>query len=182
MIARAFRARAGSRSLPWSPSRRKPTPCPSITPACSRQAGPVARPSRTYDEAALIQLDQINVDTISGSAFAWILDINTERGMEASPLVIDGVLYNIQPWNIVTAYDADRMPRAVELRSRCPVRASKGSRRPSPASGVGWTVKPTAPCSTTNSTTPCTFFTTTPNSPAMPICHVVPDFEERIGG
>ena len=26
--------------------------------------------------------------------------------MEASPLAIDGVLYNVQPWNVVTAYDA----------------------------------------------------------------------------
>src|SRR3569623_841838 len=26
--------------------------------------------------------------------------------MEATPLAIDGVLYNVQPWNIVTAYDA----------------------------------------------------------------------------
>ncbi len=26
--------------------------------------------------------------------------------MESSPIVIDGVLYNVQPWNIVTAFDA----------------------------------------------------------------------------
>ncbi len=63
-------------------------------------------PGRTYDEQHFSPLDQINVDTVNRLGLAWFADINTERGMEASPLVIDGVLYNIQPWNIVTAYDA----------------------------------------------------------------------------
>jgi quinohemoprotein ethanol dehydrogenase len=63
-------------------------------------------PGRTYDEQRFSPLDQINVGTVGRLGLAWFADINTERGMEASPLVIDGVLYNVQPWNIVTAYDA----------------------------------------------------------------------------
>jgi len=61
---------------------------------------------RTYDEQRFSPLDQINVGTVGRLGLAWFADINTERGMEASPLEIDGVLYNVQPWNIVTAYDA----------------------------------------------------------------------------
>ncbi|HEY6816252.1 MAG TPA: PQQ-dependent dehydrogenase, methanol/ethanol family, partial [Croceibacterium sp.] len=63
-------------------------------------------PGRTYDEQRFSPLDQINVSTVGRLGLAWFAEINTERGMEASPLVIDGVLYNVQPWNVVTAYDA----------------------------------------------------------------------------
>jgi quinohemoprotein ethanol dehydrogenase len=61
---------------------------------------------RTYDEQRFSPLAQINPETVGRLGLAWFADINTERGMEASPLVVDGVLYNVQPWNIVTAYDA----------------------------------------------------------------------------
>ena len=60
---------------------------------------------RTYDEQRFSPLDQINDRTISRLGLTWFADIATERGMEASPLAIDGVLYNVQPWNIITAYD-----------------------------------------------------------------------------
>ena len=60
---------------------------------------------RTYDEQRFSPLDQINVGNVARLGLAWFADINTERGLEASPLAIDGVLYNVQPWNIVTAYD-----------------------------------------------------------------------------
>jgi quinohemoprotein ethanol dehydrogenase len=61
---------------------------------------------RTLDEQHFSPLTQINDKTIGKLGLAWYADIQTERGMEASPLVIGGVLYNVQPWNIVTAYDA----------------------------------------------------------------------------
>src|SRR5690606_34194580 len=60
---------------------------------------------RTYDEQRFSPLTQINDRTVGALGLAWYADIATERGMEASPLVIDGVLYNVQPWNVVTAYD-----------------------------------------------------------------------------
>src|SRR5690606_24039907 len=63
-------------------------------------------PGRTYDEQRFSPLTQINAGNVSRLGLAWYADINTERGMEASPLAIDGVLYNVEPWNIVTAYDA----------------------------------------------------------------------------
>src|SRR6478736_255897 len=61
---------------------------------------------RTLDEQRFSPLTQINDRTVGRLGLAWFADIQTERGMEASPLEIGGVLYNVQPWNIVTAYDA----------------------------------------------------------------------------
>jgi quinohemoprotein ethanol dehydrogenase len=60
---------------------------------------------RTYDEQHFSPLDQINVGNVSQLGLAWYADINTNRGVEATPLASGGVLYNVQPWNIVTAYD-----------------------------------------------------------------------------
>ena len=61
---------------------------------------------RTWDEQRFSPLDQINVDTVDGLGLAWFADLNTDRGQEATPLVLGRVLYNTEPWNIVTAYDA----------------------------------------------------------------------------
>src|SRR6187397_1019152 len=74
--------------------------------AADRDPGQWMAPGRTYDEQHFSPLAQINASNVGRLGLAWFADINTERGMEASPLAIDGVLYNVQPWNIVTAYDA----------------------------------------------------------------------------
>ncbi|HLT02072.1 MAG TPA: PQQ-dependent dehydrogenase, methanol/ethanol family [Geminicoccaceae bacterium] len=74
--------------------------------AADAQPGQWMSVGRTYDEQRFSPLAQINPETVGRLGLAWYADINTERGMEASPLVVDGVLYNVQPWNIVTAYDA----------------------------------------------------------------------------
>ena len=61
---------------------------------------------RTADEQHYSPLDQINTDTVGQLGLAWYVDLKTDRGQEATPLVVDGVLYNTEPWNITTAYDA----------------------------------------------------------------------------
>lgn len=61
---------------------------------------------RTWDEQRFSPLTQINDQTVQRLGLAWFADLNTYRGVEATPLVIDGVLYNISAWDIVTAYDA----------------------------------------------------------------------------
>ncbi len=63
-------------------------------------------PSRTYDEQRFSPLAQINDRTVKGLGLAWYADIDTDRGIEASPLMVDGVLYDVSPWNRTTAYDA----------------------------------------------------------------------------
>ncbi len=51
-------------------------------------------------------LAQINLKTIGRLGLAWFQELETRRGVEATPLVQDGVMYNILPWNVTTAMDA----------------------------------------------------------------------------
>src|SRR5690606_22376465 len=48
----------------------------------------------------------INEHNVSRLGLAWYHDLDTYRGVEATPLVADGVLYNISAWNVTTAHDA----------------------------------------------------------------------------
>jgi quinohemoprotein ethanol dehydrogenase len=61
---------------------------------------------RTWSEQRFSPLTQINDHNVSRLKMAWYADLNTYRGVDATPLVIDGVLYNISAWDITTAYDA----------------------------------------------------------------------------
>ena len=61
---------------------------------------------RTWDEQHFSPMDQINAGNVSQLGLAWYIDLQTDRGQEATPLVIGRTLYNTEPWNITTAYDA----------------------------------------------------------------------------
>lgn len=61
---------------------------------------------RTYDEQRYSPLDQINPGNIGELGLAWSADMDTARGQEATPLVIDGKIYVTTAWSKVKAYDA----------------------------------------------------------------------------
>ena len=61
---------------------------------------------RTWSEQRFSPLKRINDSNVQRLGIAWFADLNTYRGVEATPLVVDGVLYNISAWDITTAYDA----------------------------------------------------------------------------
>lgn len=62
---------------------------------------------RTYDEQRFSPLSRINVDTVSSLKLAWHYDLDTaHRVQEATPLVIDGVMYVSSAWSKVYALDA----------------------------------------------------------------------------
>jgi quinohemoprotein ethanol dehydrogenase len=61
---------------------------------------------RTWSEQRFSPLKQINDSNAQRLGLAWFADLGTFRGVEATPLVIDGVLYNISAWSVTTAYDA----------------------------------------------------------------------------
>jgi alcohol dehydrogenase (cytochrome c)/quinohemoprotein ethanol dehydrogenase len=61
---------------------------------------------RTYGEQRFSPLDQIDTDTVGKLGLAWFADLDTRRGQEATPLVVDGVLYVSTAWSKVKAYDA----------------------------------------------------------------------------
>jgi quinohemoprotein ethanol dehydrogenase len=51
-------------------------------------------------------LADINDSNAGQLGFAWAYDMGTDRGQEATPLVIDGVMYTSGVWGIVYALDA----------------------------------------------------------------------------
>ncbi len=51
-------------------------------------------------------LTAINVSTVERLGFAWQYDLGTRRGQEATPIVVDGVMYTSGTWGFVYALDA----------------------------------------------------------------------------
>jgi PQQ-dependent dehydrogenase (methanol/ethanol family) len=51
-------------------------------------------------------LDQINRDNVDQLRLAWSFDMYTRRGVEATPLMVDGTLYVTGSWSMVYALDA----------------------------------------------------------------------------
>lgn len=60
---------------------------------------------RTYDEQRFSPADAINQDTVKDLGLTWFADMDTARGQEATPLVIDGKIYVTTAWSKVKAYD-----------------------------------------------------------------------------
>ena len=61
---------------------------------------------RTYDEQRYSPLMQINQENIASLGLAWFYDLPTKRGIEATPIVVDGVMYVTGSWSRVYALDA----------------------------------------------------------------------------
>jgi quinohemoprotein ethanol dehydrogenase len=61
---------------------------------------------RDYSAQRFSPLTQINASNVSRLGLAWYDDLDTLRGVEATPIYADGVLYNSLPFNIIKAYDA----------------------------------------------------------------------------
>jgi quinohemoprotein ethanol dehydrogenase len=61
---------------------------------------------RTYSEQRFSPLKQINEQNVGKLGLAWYLDIDTRRGQEATPLVVDGVMYFSTAWSRVIAAKA----------------------------------------------------------------------------
>jgi len=61
---------------------------------------------RTYDEQRFSPLADINDSNVDRLGLSWFYDFPTKRGMEATPLAIDGVLYVSGSWSMVYAFDA----------------------------------------------------------------------------
>jgi len=61
---------------------------------------------RDYGEQRYSPLQQVNEETVGELGLAWHFDTNTLRGLESSPIVIDGVMYLTASWAITYALDA----------------------------------------------------------------------------
>ena len=61
---------------------------------------------RTYKEQRFSPLDQINSENIDELGLHWFFDLDTQRGQEATPIVVDGNMYVSTAWSMVKALDA----------------------------------------------------------------------------
>jgi quinohemoprotein ethanol dehydrogenase len=61
---------------------------------------------RNYEEQRFSPLTDINRETVNNLDLAWFKDLDTIHKVEATPLVIDGVMYVTAPFNITYALDA----------------------------------------------------------------------------
>jgi quinohemoprotein ethanol dehydrogenase len=74
--------------------------------SADRDAGNWLMYGRTYDDHRFSPLNQINEQSIGKLGLAWSHEFGTTRGLEASPLVEDGIIYTSGNWSVVYAIDA----------------------------------------------------------------------------
>ena len=74
--------------------------------AADQEPGNWLAHGRTYDEQRFSPLDQINAGNVAELGLAWHFDTGTDRGLEASPIVVDGVIFSTGSWSVVFANDA----------------------------------------------------------------------------
>ncbi len=96
-----------------------------------RRAGDWITHGRTYSEARYSPLKQINASNVKNLGLAWSFDTGTRRGLEATPIVVDGVMYTTGSWSVVFAIDArsgkqlwkwdPQVPRAYGSKACCDV-------------------------------------------------------------
>jgi len=61
---------------------------------------------RTYDEQRFSPLDAINDSNVGELGLAWYYDYPVKRGMEATPIVVDGIMFTTSAWSMVFSHDA----------------------------------------------------------------------------
>ena len=61
---------------------------------------------RNYAETRFSALKQITAANVKQLGLAWSFDTDTTRGLEATPIIVDGVIYTTGSWSIVYALDA----------------------------------------------------------------------------
>ncbi len=60
---------------------------------------------RNYKEDRHSPLDQINISNIDSLGLAWSIDLGTKRGLEATPILANGIMYFSGTWSTVYAVD-----------------------------------------------------------------------------
>jgi quinohemoprotein ethanol dehydrogenase len=78
----------------------------STPPAAPGDGADWAMYGRTNDEQRFSPLSQINQQNVARLGLAWSRELGTTRGLEATPLVSDGVIYTTAEWSIALAVDA----------------------------------------------------------------------------
>ena len=75
---------------------------------------------RTYNEQRFSPLKAINDKNVNQVALAWYYSLDTRRGQEATPLVVDSVMYFTTAWSKVISLDAASGVRRWEYDPKVP--------------------------------------------------------------
>src|SRR5215475_4259383 len=59
-----------------------------------------------YAETRFSKLRQITSDNVKDLGLMWSYSLNSDRGVEATPVVVDGIMYQTASWSVVHAIDA----------------------------------------------------------------------------
>src|SRR6266850_6178878 len=59
-----------------------------------------------YAESRYSKLSQINTENVKSLGLKWTYNLESRRGVEATPLVVDGIMYVTASWSVVHAIDA----------------------------------------------------------------------------
>ena len=84
-----------------------------------------------YAETRFSKLDQISDVNVKELGLVWSYSLESTRGVEATPLVVDGIMYVTGPWSIVHAVDVrtgkeiwkydPQVPREIGYKACCDV-------------------------------------------------------------
>jgi len=74
--------------------------------AADKHPGEWLTTGRDFGKGHYSPLTQINTKNIDGLGFAWDYHTNTIRGLEATPIVSNGVIYTTAEWSVALALDA----------------------------------------------------------------------------
>ena len=58
-----------------------------------------------YAETRFSKLNKINTANVGTLGLAWTYNLESERGVEATPIVVDGIMYVTASWSVVHAID-----------------------------------------------------------------------------
>jgi quinohemoprotein ethanol dehydrogenase len=101
-------------------SGSQPAKLTAADPLASSVAGEWPSDGRDYSAQRYSPLTQIDAGNVNQLGLAWYDDLDTYRGVEATPIYADGVLYNTLPFNITIAYDASTGKRLWTYDPRVP--------------------------------------------------------------
>jgi quinohemoprotein ethanol dehydrogenase len=59
-----------------------------------------------YAETRFSKLNQINTENVKKLGLVWSYSLDSSRGVEATPVVVDGIMYQTASWSVVHAIDA----------------------------------------------------------------------------
>ena len=74
--------------------------------AQAKEPGQWLSHGRDYSEQRFSPLRRINADNVNQLGLAWYSDLDTRRGQESTPIVVDGKMFVTTAWSKLYAFDA----------------------------------------------------------------------------